>query len=30
VREKVFPNDEIVIVRSRIPGIDAIGTCFPS
>ena len=30
VSENVLPNDEIVIVRSRIPGSVAIGTCSPS
>ena len=30
VSENVLPKDEIVIVRSRIPGSVAIGTCRPS
>ena len=30
VIENVFPADEIVTVRSRIPGIVAIGMCSPS
>ena len=30
VRLNVLPADEIVTVRSRIPGSEAIGTCAPS
>ena len=30
VHEKVLPPDEIVIVRSRMPGNVASGTCSPS
>ena len=30
VSEKVLPKEEIVIVRSRMPGSVAIGTCRPS
>ena len=30
VHEKVLPPEEIVTVRSRMPGIVANGTCRPS